>query len=277
MLADNAIIAFMKKNIVITGSTRGIGFAIADALLELGCAVTISGRTQEAVDKAIANLAEKHGKDRINVHPCDVTNLEQVQSLWDSATSRFKTVDIWVNNAGINNKPQALWEIPLETYQEILNTNVIGTVHGVRVVVKGMVEQGHGQIYNMEGYGSSPKRIQFGINAYGLSKAAITFFSKALVLETKDLPIQVGTIMPGMVMTDFILKNIDIDPENLDRIRLIFNVFGDLPENVGPFIARGILENKKSGATIRYLTMSKILGNFLAFRFKKRDIFADLF
>jgi len=267
----------MKKNIVITGSTRGIGFAIADALLELGCAVTISGRTQEAVDKASTNLAEKHSKERINVHPCDVTNLEQVQSLWDSATSRFNTVDIWVNNAGINNKPQALWEIPLETYQEILNTNVIGTVHGVRVAVKGMVEQGHGQIYNMEGYGSSPKRIQFGINAYGLSKAAITFFSKALVLETKDLPIQVGTIMPGMVMTDFILKNIDIDPENLDRIRLIFNVFGDLPENVGPFIARGILENKKSGATIRYLTMSKILGNFLAFRFKKRDIFADLF
>ncbi len=267
----------MKKNIVITGSTRGIGFAIADSLLELGCAVTISGRTQKAVEEASAKLAEKHGKDRINGHSCDVTNLEQVQSLWDSAASHFKTVDIWVNNAGIGNKTQALWEIPMETYQEILNTNVIGTVHGVKVAIKGMVEQGHGQIYNMEGYGSSPKRIQFGINAYGLSKAAITFFSKALVQETKDLPIQVGTILPGMVMTDFILKNLDRNPENLEKIRPIFNVFGELPENIGSFIARGILKNKKSGATIKYLTMSKILSNFIAFRFKKRDIFADLF
>jgi len=266
----------MKKNIVITGSTRGIGFATADAFLDLGCAVTVSGRTREAVDKAVANLAEKHGEERINGCPCDVTDLDQVQGLWDSAVSRFKTVDIWVNNAGIANMTQPLWEIPPEDFQTVLDTNVMGTLHGVRVAIKGMLEQGRGQIYNFEGYGSSPKRIQFGINAYGTSKAAITFFSKALALETKDLPIQVGTILPGMVLTDLVLNNLKRDPEQLERVRPIFNIICDLPQNVGPFIAKKILENRKSGVTISYLTPIRMLGRFLTSRFKKRDIFADL-
>jgi len=265
----------MTKKVVITGSTRGIGFATADAFLELGCEVTISGRSREAVDKALAALSEKHGVERINNCPCDVTQLDQVQALWDSAVNRFKTVDIWINNAGIGNQTQPLWEISTETFRKILDTNVIGSHHGVKVAIKGMLEQGHGQIFNFEGYGSMD-RIQFGINAYGTSNAARTFFAKALALETKDLPIQVGTILPGMVMTDLILNNLSRDPEELKRLRPIFNIVGDLPENIGSFIARKILDNKKSGVRIKYLTGPRMMWRFLTAPFNKRDIFRDL-
>ena len=265
----------MNKIVVITGSTRGIGFSTADAFLELGCAVTISGRSQGAVDKALADLAEKHGDERIHGCPCDVTKLDQVQALWDSAVTRFKKVDIWINNAGIGNQTQPLWEVSTDTFREILDTNVIGSLHGVKVAIKGMLVQGYGQIYNFEGYGSMD-RIQYGLNAYGTSNAARTFFSKALAHETKDMPIQVGTVLPGMVMTDLVLNNLSRDPEELKKVKPIFNIIGDFPEDVGLFIARKILDNKKSGVRIRVLTGPKMMWRTLTAPFNKRDIFRDM-
>ena len=85
------------KTIVITGSTRGIGYGLADSLLDLGCAVTVSGRTLAAVQQAIAKLASKHGPERAFGHPCDVTHLDQVQALWDAAQARFGKIDIWIS------------------------------------------------------------------------------------------------------------------------------------------------------------------------------------
>jgi NAD(P)-dependent dehydrogenase (short-subunit alcohol dehydrogenase family) len=265
----------MGKNIVITGSTRGIGFATADAFLDLGCSVTISGRSIDAVKEAVEKLSLKYDPKMVIGIACDVTQLEQVQALWDSAIKKFNKVDIWINNAGIGNATMPLWEIPTDRFRAILDTNVIGSLHGVKVALKGMVDQGYGQLYNFEGYGSM-KRVQFGLNGYGTSNAARTFFAKALALETKDLPIQVGTVLPGMVMTDLVLDNLSKDPEELKRIRPIFNIIADLPENVGPFIAEKILSNKNTGIRISYLTTSRMLWRFLTAPFNKRDVFRDL-
>ena len=77
-------------------------------------------------------------------------------------------------------------------------------------------------------------------------------------------------------MTDFILKNLSKDPEELKKIRPIFNIFGDFPENVGPFIAKKILANKKTNVRISCLTPLKILGRMLSSPFNKSDIFRDL-
>ena len=265
----------MNKNIVITGSTRGIGYSTADAFLGLGCSVMISGRSKETVDKALTALIEKYDRERVHGCPCDVTCLDQVQMLWDSAVARFKTVDIWINNAGIGNQTQPLWEISTEAFREILDTNVIGTLNGVKVALNGMLGQGQGQILNIEGYGST-SRIQYGLNAYGTSNAARTFFSKALILETKHLPIKVGTVLPGMVMTDLVLNNLSKDPEELKRLKPVFNIIGDFPEDVGSFIAKKIVDNKKSGVRIKYLTAPKMIWRILTAPFNKRDIFRDL-
>jgi NAD(P)-dependent dehydrogenase (short-subunit alcohol dehydrogenase family) len=82
------------KTIVITGSTRGIGYGLADSLLALGCAVTVSGRALASVEKAVAELAAKHEPGRVLGQPCDVTDFEQAQALWDAAKAHFGKVDI---------------------------------------------------------------------------------------------------------------------------------------------------------------------------------------
>ena len=90
------------KTIVITGSTRGIGYGLADAFLKLGCSVAISGRTQRNVDVAVANLSASHRPEQLMGFACDVARFEQVRALWNTTIVRFGKVDIWINNAGIN-------------------------------------------------------------------------------------------------------------------------------------------------------------------------------
>ena len=102
------------KSIVITGSTRGIGFGLADAFLALDCQVTISGRARASVDQATAALAARHAAGRIFGFPCDVTHIEELQALWEAACARFGAVDIWINNAGISNRRSDYWNLSPE-------------------------------------------------------------------------------------------------------------------------------------------------------------------
>jgi NAD(P)-dependent dehydrogenase (short-subunit alcohol dehydrogenase family) len=89
-----------NKTIVITGSTRGIGYGLAEAFLSLGCSVTVSGRGEEAVEKAAAGLKSSFEAERVFGTACDVTDPSQLQALWDKSIEIFRKVDIWVNNAG---------------------------------------------------------------------------------------------------------------------------------------------------------------------------------
>ncbi len=84
------------KTIVITGSTRGLGRALAEALLERGCSVAVSGRTAEVVTRVHQELSSIHGADRVIGVTCDVRRPEQLQGLWEQALSAFGQVDIWV-------------------------------------------------------------------------------------------------------------------------------------------------------------------------------------
>ena len=89
------------KSIVITGSTSGIGLGLADSFLSLGCSVTVSGHSQENLNKAYSFLATKYEQSRLLAHICDVTGFDQVQALWDETKARFGNVHIWINNAGV--------------------------------------------------------------------------------------------------------------------------------------------------------------------------------
>ena len=82
------------RSIVITGSTSGIGLGLADSFLALGCSVTISGHSQDNLNKAYSFLATKYEQSRLLAHICDVTDFNQVKALWDEAKARFGKVDI---------------------------------------------------------------------------------------------------------------------------------------------------------------------------------------
>jgi NAD(P)-dependent dehydrogenase (short-subunit alcohol dehydrogenase family) len=142
------------RHIVITGSTRGIGFGLAESFLSRGCSVTVSGRSKEGVDQAVAGLRAKHATDRVFGQVCDVTVAEQAQVLWDRSVEQFGKVDIWINNAGTSGEQGLVWELSAQDAQVPINANILGTVYGTQVAMTGMLSQGFGAIYNMEGMGA---------------------------------------------------------------------------------------------------------------------------
>jgi NAD(P)-dependent dehydrogenase (short-subunit alcohol dehydrogenase family) len=261
------------KTVVVTGSTRGIGYGLADSFLGLKCDVVVSGRTKAGVDDALARLSAKHDPGHIFGESCDVTNMEQVQQLWDFAVERTGKVDIWINNAGVGHSQAPTWEQSPETVRSVIDVNLVGTIHGVSVAARGMLHQGHGALYNMLGAGSDRTRVH-GLSIYGTSKRAVAFLTEVLAQEAKDTPLIVGAISPGMVITELVTKPFDGRPDDWERAKRIFNVIADRVETVTPWLADQILANEKNGATIAWLTPAKMIGRFLSMPFRKRDIFS---
>ncbi|MBN1310543.1 MAG: SDR family oxidoreductase [Anaerolineae bacterium] len=265
------------KNIVITGSTRGIGYGLADAFLSLGCSVTVSGRSQSTVDKAVAALAAGYDAGRVHGHPCDVADLEQVQALWDAAQARFGHIDIWINNAGVGQPAMPFRELSPDLMRAIVETNILGTIYGSRVAFQGMMRQGGGQVYNMEGYGSDGAiRAEASLTIYGTSKCAIHYFDRSLALELKNTPVLVGWISPGMVATEMITGQYAGKPEEWERVKRIFNIIAERVDVVAPWLAERILANTKSGVRIAYDSKLRLMLRFLLAPFVKRDVFGDL-
>ena len=262
------------KSIVITGSTRGIGFGLADAFLDLGCQVAVSGRTQVSSDRAAADLADRHtdAAGRIFGFPCDVTHFEQVQVLWDAALARFGAIDIWINNAGISNRLRDYWDLAPEEVSCVVDTNILGSMYGTTVALRGMLAQGRGALYNLEGLGSRDGRKVKGLSVYGTTKAALRYFTEAVALDTAGTPVIAGVILPGMVITDMITSQYDNRPEEWQRFKKILNIIADRVETVTPWIARRVLENTRNGARISWVTPGKMMGRFLTAPFHKRHV-----
>lgn len=262
------------RNIVITGSTRGIGFGLADAFLARACRVVVNGRTPASIESALAELSQTHQEAHMAGFAASVSDYEQVQALWNFAAEQWGPIDIWINNAGLGHETESFWDIAPEDAQAVLETNVLGTFYGARVAMQGMVKQGGGQIYNMEGFGSRGN-TRSGMSLYGTSKAAIRYLTKAMVEESEGSNVLVGSLAPGMVMTDLVLDRFKDDPEALDNYKRIFNIIADSVDNVAAWLAEHILSNQKHGARLNYLPPAKMAGRFLLAPFSKRDLFAE--
>jgi NAD(P)-dependent dehydrogenase (short-subunit alcohol dehydrogenase family) len=263
-----------SKTVVVTGSTRGIGYGLADAFLGLGCQVVVSGRALSSVEGAVARLASKYEGDRILGHPCDVTQFEQVQRLWDAAKTRFGQVDVWINNAGAGHAQMDFWNVSPEQIRTVVETNLVGAMNGARVALSGMLEQGFGAIYNMEGLGSDGSRVA-GLTLYGTTKSGLRYLTDALAQETKDTSLVVGALQPAMVVTDMLTGQFEGKPEEWERAKRIFNILADRVEAVAPWLAQRVLANTRNGARFKYLNGAKVMWRFLSAPFRKRDLFAD--
>ncbi|MFV9674473.1 MAG: SDR family oxidoreductase [Anaerolineales bacterium] len=260
------------KSIVITGSTRGIGYGLAESFLARKCAVMVSGRSREGVEKAVAELRSKYPEDRVFGHPCDVRDPAQLQALWNEAMARFGKIDIWINNAGLSGPQMMTWELAPEQVKEVVDTNILGVIFGSQIAVRGMFDQGYGSIYNMEGMGGDG-RMHEGLIPYGMTKYGVNYFTKGLVEETKGRPIIVGSLRPGMVVTSFLTKQFEDRPEEFEKAKRIFNIIANRVEDVTPWLAERILENDKTGVRISFMSRWKFFFRFLSAPFSKRDIF----
>jgi NAD(P)-dependent dehydrogenase (short-subunit alcohol dehydrogenase family) len=263
----------MNKSVVITGSTRGIGYSLAEAFLERGCAVAISGRSREAVNQAIAKLAGKYAGDLLYGFACDVTDFIQIKNLWENACTHFGRIDVWINNAGTASPMAKFWELSPDKYTDVVTTNILGTMYGTKVALTGMLAQGYGALYNMEGFGANGRRMR-GMTLYGSTKAAVHFIDRSLAEEIEATPVITGSIAPGMVITDMITQQFKGREQELEKSKRILNIIAERAETVAPVIVEKILDNKKNGAAIAYSSSARMMFKFLAAPFKKRDLFS---
>jgi NAD(P)-dependent dehydrogenase (short-subunit alcohol dehydrogenase family) len=255
--------------VVITGSTKGLGLGMAGAFLSRGCRVVVSGRHPESVAQAIATLAQGAVDPQVIGFSCDVRDAKQVEALWDSAIEAFGMVDIWINNAAINSIEQDLWQQEVDTIDAVIHTNLLGTLYGTRVAVRGMTAQGRGQIYNLEGWGSGNERRR-GSTLYGTSKAAIGYLSRSVAAELDSTPVQLGTINPGIVPTE--LLTLSIRPGQEAKVKRFINLFGDRVETVAPALVDRALANRANGRRIIWLSPTRMLGRLLLAPFRRRQI-----
>jgi NAD(P)-dependent dehydrogenase (short-subunit alcohol dehydrogenase family) len=259
----------MSKVIVITGSTKGIGYGLAEEFLKRGHNVVVSGRNQERLDKAVSVLAAQH--KNVAGYLCDVTKYDDNEKLFVFAKEKFGRVDIWINNAGVAHPMTNVWYLPLDVIQDSVNANVYGSIYGSRVAIKGMLEQGGGWIYNLEGFGSSG-RVMAGLSVYGMTKAAAAYFGKSLAKEVANTSVKVATLQPGMVITDMITGQYKT-PEELEKVKPIFNIIANRVEDVVPWLAEKMLTNEKNGAEIHFQPRWKLMLRFLTAPFVKRNVF----
>lgn len=257
---------------VITGSTRGIGVGLAREFLKHGHSVVVSGRSQSAVDAAVADLSgDAAGDARILGLPCDVGDVAQVQALWDGAVKEFGQVDYWINNAGLIHTYLNIVELPPEDFPRIVEANVVGVINGTQVAGLGMqAQKDGGWIYNMEGFGSDGM-ARPGITLYGTTKRAVTYFTGCAIKEFKGTKVKVGYLNPGIVMTDLGMGDTKDLPKDERRKKKFLMLIGDTVEDVTSFLVKHVLANSKHGKRIAWMTTLKLLGRVLVSPFHKRD------
>lgn len=254
-------------NVVITGSTKGIGRGLAREFAGRGSNVVISGRSQQALDEAVAAIGDVPGQ--IVRQVCEVSDRTQLQALWDTAVEHLGSVDIWINNAGLARTTWSIVETPPEQIDAMLQTNMPGTINGSIVAAKGMTAQGSGKIFNILGGGSDGEYFP-GIAIYGTTKRGLDYFTTALARELAGTGVFVGRIRPGMVVTEAVIREARENLENFEKSRKMINNLVDQVETVSPFLVDKMLAFDTSGGKIRWLTGAKIGWRMLKSRFKPR-------
>jgi NAD(P)-dependent dehydrogenase (short-subunit alcohol dehydrogenase family) len=185
------------KIALVTGGSRGIGRAIAEALLEEGVRVAICGRNRESLEKAADDLA---AKGEIAGTTCNMGRNEEVEALFRFVADRFGGLDVLVNNAGVGHFAP-VHELTPEQWREVIDTNLSGVFYATRAAVPMMRQRGGGFILNI---GSLAGKNPFAAGAaYNASKFGLNGMSEAMMMDLRYENIRVSQIMPGSVETEF--------------------------------------------------------------------------
>ncbi len=186
------------KTAIVTGGTKGIGFAIAEALIRNGANVLICGRGRDDVQAAAEKLLPL---GKIEAVACDIRNEEHVRMLFDHCTGAFGGSDILINNAGVGYFGMTIEETQPSEFRQTLETNLFGAYYACHYGIPHLKKSGGGYIINISslaGQNAHPRMA-----AYNASKFALNGFSEALMQEVRQDDIKVSYICPGSVNTSF--------------------------------------------------------------------------
>lgn len=187
-----------EKAAIITGGTKGIGYAIAEALVKEGAGVLICGRSRTDVQSAAERLL-KIGK--VEAVSCDVRNEEHVRMLFEHCAATFGGVDILINNAGVGYFGKTVEETTSAEFRQTLETNLFGVFYACHYAIPHLKRRGGGYIINISSLAGQNPHPRMA--AYNASKFGLNGFSEALMQEVRQDNIKVSYICPGSVNTSF--------------------------------------------------------------------------
>lgn len=243
-------------HIFVTGGSKGIGRGIVVEFLKRGHSVSFTGTSIESLNKGSVGLTGEY-----KGFVCDVTCFSDLVIAKDKAIDHFQCIDIWINNAGVGQTYKDVADLTAEDTKQVIDVNVTGMIYGTTVALNEMKKQNFGAVYNMEGLGSDGRVIPKTI-VYGSSKRLLRYFSNGVNKELKEFKeIYVGTLSPGMVFTDLLLK--DSTKESMK----IINILGNRVEEVTPYLVEKMIKGKRN---INWLTNRKVISKFIRSFFKKK-------
>jgi gluconate 5-dehydrogenase len=194
----SALFDLSSRTALITGSTRGIGLALARGLGDAGAAVVVNSRQQSAVDEAVALLKE----NGVDAHGAafDVADEASVSAAFERFDQQGLQIDILINNAGIQHR-QPMLELALEDWQRVIDTNLTAAFIVAKQAVGRMVKRGRGgKVINIGSLTSEAGRAT--VAPYTVAKGGIKMLSRAMAAEWARFDIQANSIGPGYILTD---------------------------------------------------------------------------
>jgi len=223
------------KVAIITGSTKGIGRAMASGLAQAGATVVVSSRKQDLCDKAASEIEAETGATALGL-ACHVGDWDAIPGFVDTVQERFGHIDVLVNNAGITPTTLTVTDITQDVWRKIFSVNVEGPLRMAQRIAPLMRDNGGGSIVNiasMAAYSGGP-----GVCAYGASKAALVNLTKSMAQEWMSWNIRVNVLSPGPFLSEMVEGAERNAPGFKDMIAggTLMKRVADPPEIVGPVL-----------------------------------------
>lgn len=200
-MISTALFDLTGKVALLTGASKGMGKAMAQALAEHGAKVMISSRKLEPCQAVADEINARCGEQRAFAFACNAGYKDQLQALVDATHDRLGKIDVLVGNAGVNPYYGAQLDIPDEAYDKTMSTNVKSNLWLVRMVAPDMIAKGSGSIMVTASVGAFVPSLTLG--TYNISKMALISLVRNLAAELGPKGVRVNAICPGLIRTDF--------------------------------------------------------------------------
>ena len=266
------------KTVVVTGSARGFGLELIKLFRKENFNVVVCDINEHVLETAKKLLNDIKSDGKVLSYVTDITKEEDVDYLINDTLKEVGTIDIWINNAGVNQPNLPIWEVDKKIIDRLIDIDLKGTILCCKKIMPIMIKQKSGQIYNVEGHGSNDAKIM-GLSLYGTSKRAVTYFTEALAYEALKMNtnVLIGKITPGIMITNFIKTSLgDGEKITLDeKTKKVYNILGDYPETIAEFMVKKIINNKKNNVKFTWLTNGRAAWRFMTSGFNKRNFFDE--